>query len=70
MRTNTEKMKYMHDITNTFLGQDAVGVWSKREGDKSGQERQCEYKRKTFSVLKTLIHTNRVQNEEDKYNIR
>ena len=60
----------MYDITNTFLGQNAGGAWTKRAGDTSGQERQCEYKRKTFSVLKTLIHTNRVQNEEDKYNIR
>ena len=71
MRTYTEKeIKYMYDVTNTFLGQDAGGVWSKRVWDKSGQERQCEYKRKIFSALMTLIHTNRVQNEEDKYNIR
>ena len=51
----------MYDITNTSLGQDAGGVWSKRVGGISGQERQCEYKRKTFSALKTLIHTNCVQ---------
>ena len=60
----------MCDITNTFLGQDAGGAWTKRAGDTSGQERQCEYKRKTFSALQALIHTNCVQNEKDKYNIR
>ena len=51
----------MYNITNTSLGQDAGGVWSKRVGGISGQKRQCEYKRKTISALKTLIHTNCVQ---------
>ena len=51
----------MCDITNTFLGQNAGGAWTKRAGDTSGQERQCEYKRKTFFASKTFIHTNCVQ---------
>ena len=60
----------MYDITNTSLGQDAGGVWSKRVGRNIRSRKTMLIQKRDDFCIKGINPHKLCAKKEDKYNIR